>query len=85
MSKPTSAVWDKRLKCNVVSLAYDFHSHTGQLYLLDGDCCDMTGCVALFEEIDPKVTAINTYSGDHADTVYRKEGKEWNALLPSKP
>ncbi len=66
-------------------MAYDFRSHTGQLYLLDGDCCDMTGCVALFEGTDPKVTAINTYSGDKADTVYRKEGTGWNALLPSTP
>jgi hypothetical protein len=85
MSKPTRAAWDERLKCSVVSLAYDFRSHTGQLYLLDGDCCDMTGCVALFGEIDPKVTAINTYSGDQADTVYHKKGTEWSALLPRRP
>jgi hypothetical protein len=84
MSNPRSAAWDERLKCHVVSLAHDFRSHTGQLHLPDGDCCDMTGCVALFEGIDPQVTAINTYSGDKADTVYRKEGTEWNALLPSK-
>jgi hypothetical protein len=64
MSKPTRAAWDKRLMCNVVSLTYDFRSHMGQLYLLDRDCCDMTGWVALFEGIDPKVTAIKTYSGD---------------------
>lgn len=85
MSKPTRGVCDDRLKCNVISLAYDFRTHTGQLYLLDGDCCDMTGCVALFEKIDRKVKAINTYSGDQEDTMYRKEGKEWNAFLPSKP
>ncbi len=85
MSKPTEAALDERLKCNVVSLAYDFRSRTGQLYLLDGDCCDIIGCVALFAGIDPKVMAINTYSGDRADTVYRKNGTEWNALLPSKP
>ncbi len=76
MSKPTKGPWDERLKCHVVSLTYDFRSQTGQVYLLDGDCCDMTGCVALFQGIDPKVTAIDTYSGDKADTVYRKEGKE---------
>jgi hypothetical protein len=85
MSKPTRAAWDERLKCSVVSLAYDFRSHTGQLYLFDSDCCDMTGCVALFEKIDSKVTAINTYSGDQPDTEYRKEGTEWSALLPSEP
>jgi hypothetical protein len=78
------AALDQRLKCHVISLAYDFRRHEGQLYLLDGDCCDMTGCVNLFEGIDPKVTAISTFSGDNADTVYRKEGKEWNALFPTK-
>lgn len=85
MSEPTEDTWDERLKCHVVSLTYEFHTHTGQLYLLDGDCCDMTGCVALFEGIDPEVKAIKTYSGDKADTVYRKKGTEWNALLLRKP
>ena len=83
MSKPTRAQWDQRLKCDVVSLAYDFRSHTGQLYMPDGNCCHMPGCVTLFESIDPKVTAIDTHSGDKADTVYRKDGTEWNALRPS--
>ena len=76
--------WDERLKCGVVSLAYDFRSRTGQLYLPDGHCCDMTGCIALFQAIDPDVTAIKTYSGDKADTAYRKKGTEWKALLSSK-
>ncbi len=83
MSRMTGVTWNERLKCGVVSLAYDFGSHTGQLHLPDGDCCDMTGCVALFQGIDPKVTAIHTHSGGQADTVYRKGGTEWNALLPS--
>jgi hypothetical protein len=30
MSKSTGLDWDERLKCGVVSLAYDFGSHTGQ-------------------------------------------------------
>lgn len=85
MSKSAKAAWDERLQCRVVSLAYDFRSHMGQLYLLDGDCCDMTGCIALFEGIDPKVTTINTHSGDQADTMYHKEGTVWSALLPSNP
>jgi hypothetical protein len=78
--------WDERLMCGVVSLAYDFCRRTGQLYLPDGHCCDMTGCITLFQAIDPDVTAINTYSSDKADTAYRKKGTEWKAraLLPSK-
>ena len=52
--------WDERLQCGVVSLAYDFRSHTGQLYLPEGHCCDMTGCIALFEAIDPNVVALRS-------------------------
>lgn len=85
MSKSTGLDWDERLKCGVVSLAYDFGSHTGQLHLPDGHCCDMTGCIDLFQEIDPEVTAIYTYSGGRADTAYRKSGTKWNALLSNKP
>jgi hypothetical protein len=85
MSEPTRAVWNERLRCHVVSLAHDFRNHTGQVYLLDGECCDMTGCVALSEEIDPEVTAVRTFSGDRADTMYRKQGKEWSAFPPSAP
>jgi hypothetical protein len=84
MSKPSSGTWDKRLMCDVVSLAHDFSSHTGQLYLPEGDCCDMKGCVTMFEGIDSKVTAINTYSGGKSDTIYLKDGTEWHALMPSE-
>lgn len=45
----------------------------------------MTGCVGLFEAIDPNIVAINTHSGDRADTAYRKAGAEWKAFLPSEP
>jgi hypothetical protein len=42
----------------------------------------MDGCVALFEGVDPQVTAIDTFAGNQADTMYRKEGSQWNAVLP---
>ena len=82
MINPATAAWDERLQCSVVSLAYDFGTHKGRLYLQDGDCCDMEGCLELFEAIDPTVTAITTYSGDQEDTLYRKHGTEWQAILP---
>ena len=85
MNKPTRGVLDKRLMCHVISLAYDFRSHAGQVYFPDGECCDMSGCVALFEGIDPKVTIVRTFSGDREDTVYRKEGKGWDIIPPSIP
>jgi hypothetical protein len=83
MINSTEAVWDERLMCHVVALDYVFSSHTGQLFMSDGGCCDMTGCVALFAGIDPQVTAIDTYSGDEIDTMYRKDGNAWTAFLPN--
>lgn len=83
MTDPTETPWDKRLGCEVVSLTYDFCSGTGELFLPDRNCCDMTGCVKMFESIDPQVSTIKTYSGDKPDTAYRKEGAEWKALRPS--
>jgi hypothetical protein len=85
MNRPTRAVLDERLMCHVVSLAYDFRNHTGQLYVGDGECCDMSGCVALFEGIDPEVKAVNTFAGDQADTAYRKKGNDWSVIPPSVP
>jgi hypothetical protein len=77
-------VWDERLKCHVVSLDYDFRIHAGELFLTDGGCCDRTGCLKLFEAIDPDVQLIDTYSGAKADAVFRKEGSMWITLLPSR-
>ena len=80
MIYPPYAEWDERLMCRVISLTYDFPGRTGRLHLFEGDCCDMSGCVSLFEGIDPQVAAIHTYSGDRADTLYRKKGTKWYAF-----
>lgn len=77
--------YDERLMCEVISLSYDFGTQTAELYLPATNCCDMTGCVELFEAIDPKVVAINTHSGDRIDTAYRKAGAEWKAYGPREP
>lgn len=84
MSKLSNGVWNQGLMCHVVWLTYDFHNHTGQLHLLDGENCDMTGCVALFEGIDSEVTTISTISGTKQDMMYRKVGSVWHPLLPSE-
>ena len=79
--EPARNSWDKRLQCRVISLAYDFTSRRGLLYMHDGDCCNMMPCVNLFLGIDPEVAAIDTFSGENPDTVYRKEDGEWHAFL----
>jgi hypothetical protein len=69
--------WQRQLSCRVKAVAYDTATRVGVLRMADGDCCDMTGCVALFERIASDVQTIQTYSGDQADTRYRKVGGVW--------
>jgi hypothetical protein len=80
---PVHGLRDARLVCCVMRLEYDFRTRTGAIYFPDGRCCDMAGCVALFEGIDPGVRDIQTYSGEESDTRYRKGGDgEWHATMP---
>jgi hypothetical protein len=72
-----TALYDPRLMCNVVSLGYYAKGRIGTLYLAEGDCCDMRGCIELFEGIDPEVMLIQTYSGGVRDTRYRRTGGGW--------
>lgn len=49
------------------------------VYLFEGDCVDMNGCIKLCKLIIPSVQIIQTYSGRHLDTVYFLDGNEWCA------
>lgn len=80
MSKAMLTEWDERLMCGVKALSYDFATRTGAIAFPPYHCCDMTGCTRLFEAIDPGVIAIDTYSGDRPDTVYRKRRGTWEAM-----
>jgi hypothetical protein len=64
-------------------LEYDFRIKVGYLYMAPVNNCNMTGCVALFKDIDPTVKMIATFAGDRPDTLYLLRGVEWEALLPS--
>jgi len=48
--------------------------------MVAGDCCDMSGCIAAFEAIDPKVERIDTVSGNAPDTSYEKRHGEWKCI-----
>jgi hypothetical protein len=76
-------VWNEPLKCSVLSISYNFKARTGCLMMPEHTCCDMEGCVALFERIDPSVREIDTISGGMLDTIYRRGvNKKWHAQLP---
>jgi hypothetical protein len=68
------------LQCEVHGLEYDFVARLGRIYMAEGDCCDMTACIALFKRIDPGVRTIQTFSGGVDDTVYRLIDGAWQSF-----
>jgi hypothetical protein len=77
--------WQRRLLCEVKSLAYDCTTCVGKLYMLEGDCVDMESCIAFFQRLAPEVRAIHTYSGACLDTCYRRRGDTWQVIPPPEP
>lgn len=75
--------WSEDLQCMVLRLEYSFRAEEGWLHLRAGDCCDMTGCIALFQRVDPNVKTIITMSGKVPDTAYRKLHDGWVAMRPN--
>lgn len=73
-------IFHEGLMCHPMRLTYDFGAHAGIIALKDGDCCDMKGCIALFERIDAAVERIETFSGRNRDTVYALRDGRWDAL-----
>lgn len=76
-------VWLPNMVCHVISLDYNFAQRLGRLFMIDGVCCDMEGCIATFMKIDRKVELIFTFSGKQQDTVYRKVKRgQWEVFMP---
>jgi len=68
------------LMCEPVKVEYDFVKRRGFLYMADGDCCDMTGCILLFSRMDQDVERIDTISGDKPSTSYVLSNGNWRAF-----
>lgn len=75
--------WRSDVQCRVVGLRYDFEERLGVLVMADGDCCDMRGCIKLFQGIDAAVKRIDTYSGTALDTAYFLHAGKWEARSPT--
>lgn len=67
------------VSCFVRNLTYDFKAKSGVLYLEDGSCTDMSGCIDLFKRIDPNVSTILTIAGRRKDTAYVLTDGGWSA------
>ena len=77
---PSGASWHGELQCYVRAVRYDPARRLGSLYMDEDSCCDMDGCIAVFEEIDPEVEVIVTWAAAARDTVYRRcGGGRWAA------
>jgi hypothetical protein len=77
------SVQHPEFQCSVFGLSYDFATKHGVLNMDENNACDMSGCIAFFQRIDPNVKAIQTVAGGCDDTSYRLVGKEWKAIPPS--
>jgi hypothetical protein len=71
------------LQAFVIRLECDFAHHQGFVFMKDGSCTDMSGCVNLFRAIDPDVRVVFTMSGEQRSTTYEKlPDGTWRAQDP---
>ena len=74
------------LGCEVDRLEYDFNKRIGRLFMPKDNCCDMSGCVAMFERIDPHVKRIETFAAGKPDYDEAKWldiiRKTWRKMSP---
>lgn len=82
--KQGGPVFSETLACYVISVYYNFFAQRGNLYLLENNVPDMSGCLQLFRSIDPNVKDIDVFSGDELDTVYTKYHGQWISLIWSR-
>jgi len=67
------------LMCQVESIEYNFLEQEGMLYMPSHNCCDMNGCIKLFESIDVKVRKIQTFTNKVPDVCYILTDSGWKA------
>lgn len=72
----------EQMMCQVKAFSYTYEAREGLLFMDDDSRCDMRGCIAFFENIDPNVRIISTLAGDRMDTVYVREETGWKAKSP---
>jgi hypothetical protein len=80
MSGPT---YVPELQSIVARLTYDYSSRVGRLDMVEGQSCDMSGCIDTFTSIDDRVQRIETFAGGEPDTVYVRKRDDWSALSPA--
>ncbi len=73
------ATYHPELQCDVLGIAYDFVTKLGIVHIEEGDCTDMTGCIDVFQRIDPRVMQIQTIAGGRDDTRYARRRGQWIA------
>lgn len=72
------------LRTSVRRIDVDIERHIASVFMPDGCCVDMTGCIYMVSLIDPNVTRISTFAGVERDTEYRLElDGEWRAYDPT--
>ena len=76
-------IFHDRFQCFVQRLEYDFTTRTGLLVMNEHDCADMSGCIKVFEGIDPEVKLIRTIEASGCrDTIYLKLANGCESRIP---
>lgn len=76
-------LYHPQLQCVVYEIRYFFKLKLGILIMGDNSCCDMTGCINFFKNIDSNIQQIQTFAGETRDTIYSLNiDNEWTSVLP---
>lgn len=68
-----------RFQCTPLQVRYDYALHRGIVFLQDDDCTDMTGAIAVFQQLDPDVIEIVTKNERGGGTTYICRHGRWSA------
>jgi hypothetical protein len=78
-----SDIYDDRFQCFVQRVEYDFTTRAGHLVMNEHECTDMSGCIGVFELVDPEVKIIRTtQASGRRDTIYLRVANGWESRIP---
>ena len=73
---------DNEMMTDVVGFQYSYETRHGVVFLGEGCCSDMNGCITFFERIDADVRSVKTVSDGEPDVYYLRGPKGWASRIP---
>lgn len=75
-----AALYHNEMKCNVVTIKYDYATKTGTVTAGPTERVNMEGTIAFFKRVDVGVQQIRTYSGTERSSTFRLVAGSWKEL-----